>query len=224
MVRPFIICALIAGVAAQSLATDLVFEVPSSTSETFTNNFTNYAPSNLHLFKEGAGTLVMQRTGDQVVTVSTTINEGTIVLSRPSGAGNRNLPNGTINFQSGATLINSVDNQIGDLTTIAMSNATVTFNASEYLGGITMRDNSLINGASTIVLNGTQTAGLNSVGGGNAGVFSANLAMASSWSDGSTANNPRTGNGTTPIFVDSGTSLTMSRKLFDGLESTPTAA
>lgn len=219
--RAVIFFAAISVLVGRSSAYELTLDVPAFTSETFTSNFTNVTSSNLHIVKTGAGTLVMQREGDQVVTGSTTINDGTVVLSRPTGLGNRNLPNGTIELKSGATLINSIANQIGDLTTIAMSNATVTFNASEYLGGITMRDNSLINGASTIVLNGTQTAGLNAVGGGNAGLFSANFAMASSWTDGSTANNPRTGNGTTPIFVETGTSLTISGRLVDGLESSP---
>lgn len=216
-----LVCALLAVSAAKSSAYDLIFDVSAGAPETYTNNFFDLTSSDLRIFKNGAGTLTMQRVGDEVVTGSTTIEAGTVVLSRSSGVGNRNLPNGTIDLKSGTTLINSIANQIGDLTTIAMSNATVTFNASEYLGGITMRDNSLVNGGSTIVLNGTQTAGLNAVGGGNAGVFSANLAMATSWADGSTANNPRTGNGTTPIFVDSGTSLTISGNLVDGLESSP---
>ena len=202
-------------------AADVVFDVSSGNTETFTNNFTNYATSNLNLFNEGAGSLVMNRTGNEVVTGSTTINAGTVVLNRTVGTGNRNLPNGTIALNSGSRLVISNANQIGDLTTIAVSNATVTFNSSEFLGGITMRANALVNGTSTIVLNGTQTAGLNAVGGGNAGVFSVNLAMSSIQTDSSTANNPRTGNGTTPFFVDTGTTLTVSGKLENAIQSSP---
>ena len=163
----------------------------------------------------------MARPGDEVVTESTTLQQGILVLNRSTGLGNRNLPNGTIVIESGTTLLNNQANQIGDLTTIAISNATLTFNAPEYFGGLTMRAGATVNGGSTFVLNGTQTAGLNAVGGGNAGTISANLALASDYTDGSTANNPRTGNGTTPVFVDTGTSVTISGKTVDGLQSSP---
>jgi autotransporter-associated beta strand protein len=59
------------------------------------------------------------------------------------------------------------------------------------------------------------------VGGGFAGTMSAELALASNWSDTSTTSGPRTGNGTTPIFVDAGTAFTLSGKIVDGLESSP---
>jgi len=201
-------------------AADLSFDVPSGTNS-FTNNYFDTASSNVNLIKSGAGTLELRRIGDQVVTGTTTIQEGTLVLNRSVGAGNRNLPQGTIDIQAGARLVNSIANQMPDVTAITLSNSTLTFNASEYLSTITLRDNSLINGTSRFVLNGTSSGGLNAVGGGFAGTMSAELALASNWSDTSTTSGPRTGNGTTPIFVDAGTAFTLSGKIVDGLESSP---
>ena len=190
-------------------AADLPFHVSSGTNS-FTNNYFDTASSNVNLIKSGAGTLELRRIGDQVVTGTTTIQEGTLVLNRSVGTGNRNLPQGTIDIQAGARLVNAIANQMPDVTAITLSNSTLTFNASEYLSSITLRDNSLINGTSRIVLNGTSSGGLNAVGGGFAGTMSAELALASNWSDTSTTSGPRTGNGTTPIFVDSGTAFTLS--------------
>ena len=202
------------------LAVDLPIDVASGTNS-YTGNYFDPASSNLNLIKTGPGTLSIGRIGDQVVLGSTVIEQGTVILERSSGTGNRNLPRGNVDIQAGATLINKVANQMADATTITMSNSTLTFNASEYLSSITLRSGSVINGTSTFVLNGTAAGGLNAVGGGHAGTLSADLALASNWSDGSTASGPRTGNGTTPIFVDGGTTFTISGKIVDGLESSP---
>lgn len=207
-------------IAETASAVDLPIDIAAGTNS-YTDNYTNTATSNLNLIKTGPGTLTISRVGDQLVLGSTVIQQGTVILERSSGLGNRNLPRGNVDIQAGATLINKVANQMADATTITMSNSTLTFNASEYLSTITVRSGSVINGNSTFVLNGTAAGGLNATGGGHAGTLSANLALASNWSDTSTTSGPRTGNGTTPIFVDSDTSFTISGKIVDGLESSP---
>jgi autotransporter-associated beta strand protein len=201
-------------------AADITFSPGIGVTETYTTNFSALG-SPVNFIKNGAGTVVMEPASEGVVTGSTTVNEGLFRLNKSSGLGNRTLPNGTIEIKSGTTLQIDQANQIGDATTTTIDAGTMTFNSSEYLATITMKNNATINGTSTFVMNGTQTAGLVATGGGNAGSVSANIAMASSWADGTTASNPRTGNGTTPITVDANTFLTISGNLVPGLESTP---
>lgn len=214
--------ALVAAFASHQLtqAADLIFNPALNVTDTYSDNF-NDLGSPVNVIKNGAGTVVMERTGDEVVTGSTTVNEGLIRLNRTVGAGNRNLPNGTIDIKSGTTMQIDSANQIGDETTTTIDAGTMTFNATEYLATITMQNNATINGTSSFVMNGTQTAGLVATGGGNAGTISAGIAMASDYTDGSTASNPRTGNGTTPLTVDANTYVTITGNLLPGMESTP---
>lgn len=223
MKQPFqkILLLLVASFAVEGVfAADLPIDVASGTNN-FTDNYTNTAASNVNLIKTGPGTLTINRLGNEVVTGSTVIQQGTVILDRSTGSGNRNLPRGNVDIQTGATLIIKSANQMADATSVTMSNSTLTFNSSDYLSAITVRSGSVINGTSTFVLNGTAAGGLNALGGGNAGTLSANFALASSWSDTSTTSGPRTGNGTTPVFVDTDTSFTIAGKIVDGLESSP---
>lgn len=218
-------CLLLLSSRQFAAGVDIIFSPGTGVTEIYTDNFSILSPP-VNFTKNGLGTTVMRpsdNVGAGIVSGSTTINQGIMELDRtsPSANGNRTLPNGTIDINSGATLRVLKPNQIGDATTTTIDAGTLTFNASEYLATITMKNNATINGSGAFVLNGTSNAGLVATGGGNAGTVSATFAMASDYTDGTTASSPRTGNGTTPITVDANTFVTISGVMTTGLESSP---
>jgi autotransporter-associated beta strand protein len=209
------------------------FSPVAGTTETYTTDYVTAGISGFVM--NGAGTVVMQPNGtgnflNPVVAGTTTLNSGTMQLNRTyaTGNGNRTLPNSLISINSGATLRVTTANQIGDATVVQVNGGTYTVTAGEYTNSLVMSNNALVNGASSFVLNGgsyngsSANVGLYAVGGGNAGTMAGNLAMATSWSDGTTNGGAaRQGNGTTPINVAAGTSLTVSGLLSNGHESNP---
>jgi len=236
--RTFFVFACVLVVAASSASAFAQGSVQTvspaaGTTETYTTDYITAGISGFVM--NGAGTVVMQPNGtgnflNPVVAGTTTLNSGTMQLDRTyaTGNGNRTLPNSLISINSGATLRVTTPNQIGDATVVQVNGGTYTVSAGEYTNSLLMSNNALVNGASSFVLNGgryngsSANVGLYAVGGGNAGTMAGNLAMATSWSDGTTNGGAaRQGNGTTPINVAAGTSLTVSGLLSNGHESNP---
>lgn len=212
------------------------FSPAVSTTETYTTDYVTAGITDFTM--NGAGTVAMQPNGpgsflNPVVNGTTTVNSGTMQLTRiaAGGNGNRTLPNTLLTINPGATLQVTIANQIGDATVVAVNGGTYTVNAGEYTNSLVMSNNALVNGGSSFVLNGgtyggsNANVGLYAVGGGNAGTMAGILAMATNWTDGTTNKGAaRTGSGTTPINVATGTSLTVSGQLVNGHESSPTGS
>ena len=209
----------------------ITFSPAAGTTETYTGDYPTAGITQFVM--NGAGTVVMQPTGstgflNPVVSGTTIINSGTMQLNRAqvTGNNNRTLPNTLLAINPGATLRITSANQIGDATVVQVNGGTYTVNAGEYTSSLVMSNNAVVNGASSFVLNGgtyngsSANVGLYAVGGGNAGTMAGNLAMATSYTDGSTNGGAaRQGNGTTPINVAAGTTLTVSGNLVNGQES-----
>jgi autotransporter-associated beta strand protein len=216
-----------------ALASTFTFSPAAGTTKTYTTDYVTAGITNFTM--NGAGTVVMQPNGpgnflNPVVNGTTTLNSGTMQLNRTAGAGNgnRTLPNTLLTINPGATLQVTAPNQIGDATVVQVNGGTYTVNIGEYTNSLVMSNNALVNGTASFVLNGgvyngsNANVGLYAVGGGNAGTMAGNLAMATNWTDGTTNGGAaRQGNGTTPINVAAGTTLTVSGILLNGHESQP---
>lgn len=226
------IAALISFPTTPLLANDITFNVADGDTETYSDPTFPASPSVTNIIKNGLGTLILNMPQTAVFDGNTTVNAGRLVLDRAVYIpNNRTVGLGDIVVNAGAILELGAVNQIPDGTNVILNGGTFAVNGrTEYFANLNLSNGAQVTGNPTsgvIVMNGAPTSGINATGGGNAGTISQQMALASSWTDSTSAKPgepPRTGPGTTNINVADSTWLTISATILNGAESDPTGS
>ena len=217
-------------------ATDVIFDVAEGDTETYSNpTFPGFDPGNpsmTNIIKNGLGTQILDMPQVDIFVGNTTVNAGVLVLNRTVGnPNNRTIGGGEVLVNAGATLRLGQDSQIPDGSNITLNGGTFDVNGRiEYFANLNLSNGAQVIGSlnsGTIVMNGSPTSGINATGGGNAGTISQQMALASDFSDPTSAwpdQPPRTGPGTTVINVAADTYLTIDAVILNGAQSNPTGS